>query len=641
MSTVTSKKILILGLPNTGKTQIFNNLTGTYGIVSNYPMTTLQAQKAVVKTLPEEYTIIDAPGFHSLFIQSEEELEVRRLLLSEKPDIILHCIDANRLKQSLFLTFDLMELGVPMVVSLNAIDETDAKGMYIDEKELSKALGVPVVKTAATEGRGTAELISALKNTAVPSLPCNYPEKIEEMLEALSGRVSIELPYRRKILLLLLLQDSFLTWEWLSEKEERENLKSTVTNLLKDYNGNIHYAVSRTKNRWVSEVASKTIKKQGVFSDRFSEGMARLSRNPATGFPLLFFFLLLSYFIVVHVAGFLEEVLTSLISDPIVSFIDRIISDGWIKDFLIGDYGILTLGLFNAIFTVLPVLSVFFLLFGLLEDMGYLPNLSILVRRLFNKIGLSGKAIMPIILGFGCKTMATLTTRSIASKKERTIAIFLIAFGIPCSAQMGLNMAILGNAGVASFVIALGFLFFVELVAGALLNKLIKDDASGSFILELPPFRIPNLYAVLKKTYYRLFWFLRESIVIFIIAAVGLFVFDTLGGLDFLKRFLHPVIVNWLGLPVDMVEALILTMARHEIAAGFILNLSNAGRLSFIQSIISVVITTMFVPCIANIVAIFKELGAKTGLVMVLSINLVSFLLAGILNWTLILFLGS
>ena len=438
-------------------------------------------------------------------------------------------------------------------------------------------------------------------------------------------------------------EDPFLFFPggWIGDKVSAEEVKKTAKIFSQRFDGNIHYVISRSINKWVSRVFAEAVKGRGGINSRVSETFAHLSRNPVTGFPLLFIFLLLCYFSVVHIAGFLEEILTSFIADPAVNWIAGVIPDGFWEDLLIGDYGILTLGLFNAVFTVLPVLSVFFLLFGLMEDAGYLPNLSILIRRVFSKIGLSGKSIMPIVLGFGCKTMATLTARSISSKKERFIAIFLIAFGIPCSAQMGLNMAILGNAGMAAFVIAISFLLLVELVSGAVLNKLIPEEGSSSFIMELPPFRLPSLRAVLKKTYYRLLWFLRESIAIFLIAALALFLFDAAGGLAALQRLLYPVIVSWLGLPVEMVEALILTMARHEIAAGFILSLSNQGKLSFIQSIIAVVITTMFVPCIANIVAIFKEVGTKKGISMVLAINLLSFFLAGLLNKILVLSTGG
>jgi len=299
------------------------------------------------------------------------------------------------------------------------------------------------------------------------------------------------------------------------------------------------------------------------------------------------------------------------------------------------------IGLFNAIITVLPILFVFFLMFGALEDIGYIPNLCVLTNRLFRKIGITGKSIMSLVLGFGCKTMATLTTRGLQSRKEKYIAIYLIAFAIPCSAQLGLNMAILGKMGIKAFIIAFFALILVEIVAGAILNKILKEDTLSDFTQELPPIRVPNVKAIVIKTYYRLVWFLKEAVPIFIIAAVFLFLFDKSGGLGMIKKILGPVVINWLGLPIDMVDALILTMARHEAAAGLILKMVNVGSLNYIQSIVAVVITTMFVPCFANIVAMCKEMGVKTGIAMAIIINISSFMLAGILNWILLFTIGG
>ena len=181
----------------------------------------------------------------------------------------------------------------------------------------------------------------------------------------------------------------------------------------------------------------------------------------------------------------------------------------------------------------------------------------------------------------------------------------------------------------------------VEIAAGFVLNKILPEEQRSDFIQELPPIRLPSVKAICVKTYYRIIWFLKEAVPIFVIAAVALFFLDRLGVMGFLKTALHPIVTGWLGLPVDMVDALVLTMARHEAAAGLILRMSNAGLLTAIQSVVAVVITTMFVPCFANIVAMFKQVGVKTGLVMTLAINLSSFLLAGILHWALVWLTGD
>jgi ferrous iron transport protein B len=259
----------------------------------------------------------------------------------------------------------------------------------------------------------------------------------------------------------------------------------------------------------------------------------------------------------------------------------------------------------------------------------------VLLRKSGEKIGLSGKSLMPLLLGFGCKTMATLSTKSISSRREKLIAVFLIGFAIPCSAQMGLNMAILGRAGVIAFLVAFLFLLIVETGAGFILNRILPEQNNFSFIQELPPFRLPRLGAILRKTGFRIINFLKESLLVFIIAAFCLYLLDLTGMLLILKNLAEPIVVYWLGLPIDMVEGLLLILARNEAGAGYILQMANGGELTVRQTILAVVLTTMFVPCFANMVAMVKETGKKTGLLMILAINISSLILAGGLNFLL------
>jgi ferrous iron transport protein B len=635
------KKVLIVGLPNTGKSQVFNSLTGEYSVVANYPMTTVQAQAADIRFRDERYRIIDTPGLHCLYIHSEEELLIRDAILKERPDILLQCIDANRIKQSLFLTSDLAELGIPLVISLNAVRETESRGRVVSAELLADRLGVPVVQSVAAENRGSGgALRNALRNARVPADSLQYDLSLESEIEAVSAELPPGVPYQRKLAILLLQEDPYLRKYLRDANPESDfyRLMDLVARFRREYRGNVSRAVNNTKQRWVDEVEAAVVRHQRPARERVGEWFAATSRHPLLGLPLFAAFVGITYVMVVHVAGFIADAMNAFIVDPTVGLLYRIIPAGVFQDFLIGEYGIVTLGFFNAVATVLPVLSVFFVVFGFMEDIGYLPNLTVLVKRVFQKIGLSGKSVMPIILGFGCKTMATLTTKSISARKEKLIAIFLIAFAIPCSAQLGLNIAILGIAGFDAFLIAVAFLSLVEVAAGAVMNKILPDEERTSFIQELPPFRMPRAVALARKTYFRLVWFLKEAIPIFLIAAAALFVIDLVGFLDLFKGVIRPIVVGWLGLPLDMVDALLLTMARHEAAAGLILNMSQAGKLSFVQNIVAVVITTMFVPCLANMVAIFKEVGAKTAIPIILTINVSSFILAGSLHWLLRLF---
>jgi ferrous iron transport protein B len=636
------KKIAIVGLPNTGKSQVFNNLTGEYTLVANYPLTTVEMKRTTCRIDGESYEVIDTPGLHCLYIHSEEELIVRDMILSEKLDIIIQCIDANRLKQSLTLTADILELGIPMVISLNAIDETAKKGVWIDSASLSRALGVPVIESIAVNGVGTRELKGAISKARRGRCTLRYGQIVDDGISAIESVLPEEASFKRKIAILLLLADPFVA-DYLRTKYGRDKvaqLESQVSRTGQQFRGNFGRALNNKRSRWADELTENTTRKQKITLGQFSEAFGRLSRHPVFGIPILLIVILMMYLLVVNVANVLAGWMDQTLWVPVESKIDTLVTIGWLNDFLIGDYGVLSLGLANAFLTIIPILSVFFIAFNILEDIGYIPNLCVLTKRIFDKLGLSGSAIMPLVLGFGCKTMATLTTKSLRSKKERYIAIYLIAFAIPCAAQMALNMSILGRMGVRAFVIAFSVLAFIEIAAGVTLNKVMKEEERSDFLQELPAIRLPNPKAVIVKTYYRLWWFIKEAVPVFIYAAVILFVIDKAGILDAIKNVLRPAMNGLLGLPVQMVDALILCMARHEAAAGLIIKLIEKGQLNYVQCIVSVTITTMFVPCFANIMAMIKELGARRAITMAVIINASAFLIAACLNWGLVMLFG-
>jgi ferrous iron transport protein B len=352
------------------------------------------------------------------------------------------------------------------------------------------------------------------------------------------------------------------------------------------------------------------------------------------GWPILGAIIYATYLLVGKVgAVFLVDSINAYLFDPLITTVGNSIPWEFWRDFAVGDYGILTMGLANALGTVLPILALFFLILNTLEDTGYLPNLCILSNRFFQKIGLSGKSVLPIILGFGCKTVATLATKILDSRKERYIAIFLIAFAIPCSAQLGVNIAVLAYFPVSAFILVFCVLALVEIMAGLLLNKIIKQEAITDFILEIPPIRLPNVKNLLIKTYYRLKWFLIEAVPLFIIGALVLFTMDKLRILNVVERMLSPLVVSFLGLPIKCVEAFLLCIARHEAGAVILMQLVKTDQLDYVQACVSIIIVTCFVPCFANLMAMIKELGMKSALVMAGIIIVSSIFIGGAVNY--------
>jgi len=628
------KKIAIVGLPNTGKSHIFSNLTRQYSMSANYPFTTLEMKKSSCTLNGVEYEVIDTPGLHCLYMHSEEEVLVRDMLFTEKPSVIIQCIDANQLKQSLTLTMDLFELGIPIVISLNAIDETARRGTWIDSTILSRLLGVSVVESVAVKGLGTAALQDAIGKARKGKLKVNYGELIEDSIAPMMRALPKEIPFKRKLAILFLQKDPLIK-EYLEKLCDETNmrwLQEEAENVHVHFRGNINWHINNKKHKWIDRVVGETVKKHQIPLGGLSLTIARLSRHPVFGLPILLAILSILFLCVANVANVLTGWMNTVFWLPIEGFVDRLLPSGFWNDFLIGDYGVMTLGVSNALLTILPILSVFFILLNMLEDSGYIPNLCVLMKRVSEKIGLTGNAIMPVTLAFGCKTMATLTTKCLHSNKEKFIAVYLIAFGIPCAGQMALNMSILGRLGIRALIIAFSFLGLVWVAVGLLLNRLLKDDCRDDFIQELPGMRVPNMRAVLKKTVYKLQGFLREAMPIFVLAAILLFVADKTGVLAGLKVFLRPVITGFLGLPLKMLDVIVLSMANREAAAGMLIKIVQKSELNYVQSIVAVTLTMLFVPCLANLMAMVKIQGLKKTLGIVVCIIITAILLSGLLN---------
>ena len=630
---VREKKVMIVGLPNTGKSHIFNNLTGQYSVVANYPNTTLELQRGYCHIGDLAYEIMDTPGFHSFHVQSKQELVVRNAFLDERPDLLIQCIDANCLKQSLRLTADLLELGIPFVICLNMVDETARKGIWVDSKVLSRRVGVPVVETVAVDHLGTEELKKVLALAKSGSTRIRYSQEIEAKIEDIQLKLPAGSPFSHKSAVLLLLNDSYW-FETLSKKfgvSRVKSLRTDVENIRKTVNGRMAWLMHHQCAAWVETIASGVVRKNKLALSGFSQTFANLSRHPVAGVPILFLVMLLMYYAVVNIGGEIALWMNVSLWLPASTSLAHWLGAGFWNDFLIGEYGVLSLGLANALLTVLPILSVFYLLYSTFEDIGYLPNLCVLTKRIFDRVGLCGGAMMPLVLGFGCKTMATLSTQTLRTRRERFIAIFLIAFAIPCAAQMALNMSILGRKGFVAFGIAYSVLFTAEVVAALILNAMLKKEAKGDFIQELPPIRLPNPFAVLVKTGHRLQDFLVEALPVFLITAVILFAADRIGLLQMIRQLLKPVIVGFLHLPLAMVDVLLICLARREAAAGLLIKLVSEGHLNYVQSIVAVVLTTTFIPCLANIVAMGKEIGLRSTALMVFQINAASIVMSGLL----------
>ncbi len=283
------------------------------------------------------------------------------------------------------------------------------------------------------------------------------------------------------------------------------------------------------------------------------------------------------------------------------------------RDFLVGEYGLITMGLTYAIAIVLPVVATFFFVFGFLEDSGYIPRLAIFSDRIFRVMGLNGKAVLPMVLGLGCDTMATMTTRILGTPKERLIAVLLLALGIPCSAQLATILGILGGVSFAALVTLFGVVLTQMFLVGFLAARAIPGERS-EFIMELPPLRLPQLGNIVRKTLLRVRWYLGEAVPLFLIGTALLFVLSRAGLLTRLTDAAEPVVAGVLGLPRDAAAVFVMGFLRRDYGAAGLFQMSKAGQLDGVQAVVALTVMTLFVPCVANFLMMVKEQGLKAAL---------------------------
>jgi ferrous iron transport protein B len=613
--------ILLVGNPNVGKSVLFRQLTGHYAVVSNYPGTTVEITSADLNLGHGRVaTLVDTPGINTLLPFSEDERVTQRIILERSPSLIIQVGDAKNLVRTLQLTLLLLEVRVPLLLVLNMSDEAARKGMVIDTGVLERALGVPVVTTSAVQGGGIGHLRKAL--AAVPPgrhlLP--YPDNLAAGMDSLSRLLEGHPVHRRLLALLLLGRDPHLA-AWLASRyppATLEALESTVAALERDYPKPLAQVMAQSRDRLASRLAEEAVRRPAVEPGNLAHTIGVLTREPLTGIPVFLATIYLMYLLVGRFAAgtlvdFLEEVVFGTYVNPWVAAL--LVPVPWepVRDLFVGEFGLVSMGLTYAVAIVLPIVSVFFFCFGFLEDSGYLPRLAVMSDRIFRRVGLNGKAILPMVLGLGCSTMATLTSRILETSKERLIVIVLLALGIPCSAQLGVMLAIMASLSPWAVGTVVAVILFQLLLVGFAASRLLPGEGSD-FIMEVPPIRWPRVSNLAMKTYLRIEWFLKEAIPVFLLGTFILFLLDRVGFLDWLTGAASPLVVRWLHLPAETATIFVMGFFRRDYGAAGLFEMVKEGIIDPNQMVVSLVVITLFVPCIANFLVIIKEQGLKKGL---------------------------
>jgi ferrous iron transport protein B len=639
----TLHKVLLIGNPNVGKSALFGLLTGTYVTVSNYPGTTVEVTYGNAVLNKSKSLVIDTPGVNSLVPMSEDEKVTRDMLLSDRADVIVQVADTKNLRRGLLITLQLAEMGVPFILDLNMDDEARSRGIVINQETLSTILGIEVVKTVAIRRSGIDRLLKGIQHPRPSGIEVRYDDVIEGGIRDIATLLPEANIARRALALMVLAGDESLKG-WLHANLQDHviaDIEKIRQGVQSKFNNSLGYLINQRRIKKADEILAQvsSLHEAGKGST-IAFYIGKWSMHPVYGLPILLAVLYVVYqFVGVLGAGtavnFLEKTVFGEYLNPwAIKIVDFIFPIPFLQELIVGEYGLVTMALTYSIAIVLPIVSFFFIAFGLLEDSGYLPRLAVMVNKVFKIMGLNGKAVLPMILGLGCDTMATLTTRILETKKERILVTLLLALGVPCSAQLGVILGLVAGLSALATFIWLGTLIAVMLIIGYLAAKVIPGEPSD-FVLELPPIRVPQLANILVKTAARVQWYLKEAVPLFILGTFILFIGHKVGALAYIQKMTDPIVVNFLGLPSRAAEAFVIGFLRRDYGAAGLFMLAKEGLLDPIQIVVSLTVMTLFVPCIANFFMMVKERGMKTALYMVAFIFPFAFGVGGVMNWIL------
>ncbi len=560
-------KILLMGNPNVGKSVIFSRLTGAHVISSNYPGTTVGFTKGRIWIEGKEAELIDVPGLYRLEPFSKAEEVAAKML--KQGNIVINILDATNLERSLYLTMQLLEQGLPMIVVLNMWDDVKHKGIHLDLEKLQSFLQVPVIPTVAVTGEGIKDLVTHINKVK----PYKIHHHTDEERWADIGKI-------------------------IKEAQTITHRHHTFLEKLGD--ASIHPYTGLP-------IAFVILLLCFLIIRFFGESLIEYIMNP-------FFY---------RVYG---PLIIKLVKIPFPSGIIHNILIGDTANF-IESLGLLTTGLYVPFGMVLPYVFPFYLVLSVLEDFGYLPRLAVLMDNLMHHVGLHGFAVISIILGLGCNVPGALSTRILETRREKFIASTLLCISVPCMAQTAVIIGLVGKYGMAYVFLVYGILMSIGILVGMILDRILKG-ASPEIFMEIPPYHIPHLKTLCKKLWMRIKEFLDEAVPLVLLGVLIINILNILGLMDFLGILAGPIVTRIWGLPPQVIPAMLIGFLRKDVAVGMLAPL----HLSVKQLVTASTVLTVYFPCVATFFVLLKELGVKDMAKVAVIMMIVAITIGGVIN---------
>lgn len=617
----------LVGNPNVGKSALFHQITGVGVTVSNYPGTTVELAEGGTEYKGYSAKVIDLPGIYSLGAVADDEWVARRAILEEDIDVVINVLDASNLERNLYLTLQLIELNIPIVIALNQYDMALKKGIKIDSEKLSEQLGAPVIPTVANRGENVSEAFSKAIEISIsekkPKAKIKLGRDLEESINSLSETIQKELDLSktnlppRALAIKLLEGDKELIDSVMDETSGEKIVKKAreLAQRIKEQHGEAAaFRIARERHGMaslISEEASEHAEAKTPLLDKISNWTTEMK----TGVPILIAVFLGMLMLLIYGGGFIEENLDlgwgNYIQPQLTTLFQYISPTPEIKEVL--DIGI-NLGLRGILLVMFPYILLFFLVLAILEDSGYLPRMAYIMDSVMHKIGLHGEAVVPMLGGFGCNVPAIMATRGLTSRRQRVISTVLITM-IPCSARTAVILGTVGTfvgvyPALAIYAIILGLIFLV----GLILNRFLSGGTSG-MVMEMPPLRMPTPKPVLTKTWNRMKEFVYVAIPLLLAGSLSIGVLDASGIMNSIVNPLSPLTVGILGLEAPLIIPLLYGIIRKEGALVLLIGIagtSNLGvYLSPLQLFVFALVVAIYIPCVATFAVIKRELGWK------------------------------
>ena len=628
-------KIGLVGNQNSGKTTLFNCLTGMNAKIGNWPGVTIEKKSGTIKGTNHE--LIDLPGIYSISPYSMEEEVSRKFIFEEKPDVIINIVDATSIERSLYLTTQLIELDSNVIVALNMADILEKKGLKIDDKKLSSELGVPVVRISALKETGIDELIKEIEKKTPKQKVNVFDENIEKAADEISKMLKQDV-IDKKFVAINLLEDDNRFSEY-----KTDSMSKIIEDLEKNYDTDMEEEIATQRYKFIEELKKECVVKR-IVPIGISEKLDKIFLNKWLAFPIFAIIMFLVYYLSVGVVGsytvdavgeavdYIGEVTGNALesigtSEPLVSLV---------VDGIIAGVG--------AVLGFVPQLIILFLCIALLETTGYMSRVALLLDRIFRKIGLSGKSLIPFIVGSGCSVPGIMSTRIIENEDERTMTTILTPF-IPCSAKLPIMALFTGyffpdNAGVASasfYFLAIAIIIVCALV----MKKFIFKHTSSTFISELPDYKLPSPKYIAKEVWEKVIAFIKRAGTIILLCSIVIwfllsFSFNMEYGVDIEDSMLAQIgdKISWIfepvlgtrswGATVSAVQGLV---AKEQVVSSMaVINgladdveegseiFSAGGNFAFFTaaSAYAFMVFNLFsAPCFGAIGAMRRELGSK------------------------------